>query len=105
MIPGSCAASSASPTCFAIGSASSIGIAPFSTRWESSSPSCDEFHHQCGEVWGLLEAVDRSDVGMVEGREDFGFALERRLAIRVARSDAGSTLIATWRFRFVSVAR
>jgi hypothetical protein len=39
MIPCSCAASRASATCFAIGSASSSGSAPFAIRWDRSSPS------------------------------------------------------------------
>jgi hypothetical protein len=44
----------------------------------------DQFHDQGGEVWGLLEAVDRPDVRMVEGRERFGFTLKARKAIRIA---------------------
>src|SRR3989442_8948563 len=39
MIPCSCATSSASAICFAIGSASSIGIGPRAIRWARSSPS------------------------------------------------------------------
>ena len=39
MIPCSCAASSASAICFAIGNASSSGIAPRAMRCDRSSPS------------------------------------------------------------------
>ena len=42
---------------------------------------------------------------MVQRGEDFGFALEPREASASAATDAGSTLIATLRFRLVSVAR
>ena len=42
---------------------------------------------------------------MVERREDFGFALEAGEPLGVAGDRGGSTLMATWRFRFVSVAR
>ena len=51
------------------------------------------------------EAADRRDVGMAERREHLGFTLEPGEAIRVARHEAGSTLIATWPFRLLSVAR
>ena len=44
----------------------------------------DEFHHERGHVARALEAVDRRDVWVIERREDFGFALESRQAIRVA---------------------
>ena len=41
---------------------------------------------------------------MIQRREDFGFALKPREPIGiVARTTRGSTLIATWRFSFVSV--
>jgi len=49
----------------------------------------DEFHHDCGEVRGLLEAVNRRDVGMVERREHFGFPLEARQTIRIAGQRRG----------------
>ncbi len=45
MIPCSCAASSASAICFAIGSASSSGIAPRAMRCDRSS-ALDQFHHE-----------------------------------------------------------
>ncbi len=65
----------------------------------------DEFHDERREVGCLLEAVDRGDVRMVERREHFGFALKAREPIRIAATEAGSTLIATGRFRLLSVAR
>ena len=52
----------------------------------------DEFHHQCGEISCLLEAVDRPDVRMVEGREHFGFALEACEAIGIAGHRGGQHL-------------
>ena len=45
MIPCSCAASSASAICFAIGSASSIGIAPRAMRCDEIL-ALDQFHHE-----------------------------------------------------------
>jgi hypothetical protein len=42
---------------------------------------------------------------MIERRQHFRFALKARQAIRIARHRAGSTLIATDRFRLLSVAR
>jgi hypothetical protein len=46
MIPCSCAASSASAICFAIGNASSIRIAPRNALREVVA--LDEFHHERG---------------------------------------------------------
>ena len=45
MIPCSCAASSASAICFAIGNASSSGIAPRAMRCEQIL-ALDQFHHE-----------------------------------------------------------
>jgi len=42
---------------------------------------------------------------MVERRQRLGFAVEVGQRLGVGRHRPGSTLIATWRFRFVSVAR
>ena len=47
MMPCSCAASRASATCFAIGSASSILIAPFVIRCDKSSPSTSSITRAC----------------------------------------------------------
>ena len=44
-MPCSCAASSASAICFAIGSASSSGMAPRAMRWDRVV-ALDEFHHE-----------------------------------------------------------
>jgi len=64
MIPCSCAASSASAICFAIGNASSIG-SPLPQPFELLGQilALDQFHHQRPDVAALLDAVDRSDVG------------------------------------------
>ena len=69
--------------CFAIGSASSSGIAPRAMRCDRSSPSTSSITSAVTSG-GLLEPVDRGDVGMVEGRQDFGFALKAREAIGIA---------------------
>ena len=42
---------------------------------------------------------------MVERGQDFGFTLEARQSVGVVREASGRTLMATARFRFVSVAR
>src|SRR4051794_27168119 len=52
----------------------------------------NEFHDEGGEVWSLFEAVDRGDVRMIEGREDFGFPLKAREAIRIACNRGGQHL-------------
>ena len=51
------------------------------------------------------DAEDVGDVRMIQRGEDFGFPLEAREAVGISRDEAGSTLMATWRFRLVSVAR
>jgi hypothetical protein len=40
------------------------------------SRAFDQFHHQRRRAVALLQAVDLCDVGMVQGREDFGFLLK-----------------------------
>ena len=45
----------------------------------------DEFHHQRARVAGLLDAVNRGDVRMIQRREGFRFAREARDPIRVQR--------------------
>jgi hypothetical protein len=65
----------------------------------------DQLHHERLEPVGLFEPVDGGDVGMIQRGEDFGFALEPREALGIASDRFGQTLIATWRFSFVSVAR
>ena len=64
-IPCSCAASSASAICVAIGSASSMGMAasrdPLGER-----RAFDQFHHEGVQAVGVLEAVDLRDVRVIE---------------------------------------
>ena len=91
MIPCSCAASSASAICFAIGSASSSGIGAARDALRQVV-ALDQFHDERGEVCCLLEAVDRRDVRMVERREHFGFALKAREPIRIAGHRGGQHL-------------
>ena len=57
MIPCSCAASSASAICFAIGSASSSGIASARNALRQVV-ALDEFHHEGAHTAGFFEAVD-----------------------------------------------
>ena len=52
----------------------------------------DQLHHQRGAVGCFFEAVDRRDVGVVEGRQHFGFALKARQAVRIARHRRGQHL-------------
>ena len=84
MIPCSCAASSASAICFAIGSASSSGIAPRAMRCDEVL-ALDELHHERRDAADFFEAVDGGDVRMIQRREDFGFALKTREAIGIGR--------------------
>ena len=91
MIPCSCAASSASAICFAIGSASSSGIAP------SRDPlrqvlALDQLHHESGHASALFEPVDARDVGMIQRRERFRFARESRQTVGVVRERVGQDL-------------
>ena len=55
MIPCSCAASSASAICFAIGSASSSGIGAARDALDEIV-ALDEFHHERGAARRFLEA-------------------------------------------------
>ena len=84
MIPCSCAASSASAICFAIGNASSSGIAPLRDALRQIV-AFDEFHHEGGHAPAVFEAVDRGDVRMVQGGEHFRFALKTREPIGIGR--------------------
>ena len=91
MIPCSCAASSASAICFAIGNASASGIGPFAMRSASVGPSTSSITSASVSV-RLLEAVDVRDVRMVQGGEDFGFALESGQALGVGADGLGQDL-------------
>ena len=75
MMPCSCAASSASAICFAIGSASSSGMAPRAQPLRQIL-ALDELHHEGLDAVGVLQPVDGGDVRMIQRGEDFRFALE-----------------------------
>ena len=80
--PCSCAASSASAICRAIGSASSSGSGPRAIAREVLA--LDELHHERAHARRrLLEPVDRRDVRVVELREELRFALEARQALGI----------------------
>ena len=84
MMPCSCAASSASAICFAIGSASSIGDRAARNAL-GQIVALDEFHHERRDARALFESVDGGDVRMIQRGEDFGFALKTRQPIVVSR--------------------
>ena len=84
MIPCSCAASSASAICFAIGSASSSGIAPRAIRCDRSSPSTSSITSAVTPS-RFFEPVDGGDVRMIQRGEDFRFALKARQPVRISR--------------------
>ena len=70
MMPCSCAASSASAICFAIGSASSSGSAPARDAIRrASGPRRAPATQRRATPVALFEAVDRGDVRMVQRRE------------------------------------
>ena len=76
-MPCSCAASSASAICFAIGNASSSGIASARDALRQVL-ALDQLHHQRAHAARFLEAVDVRDVRMVQRREHLRFAREPR---------------------------
>ncbi len=82
-IPCSCAASSASAICLAIGTASSSGIASPRDPLRQIL-TLDQLHHECTRVAGALEAVDLGDVGMIERRQRLRLALETRQPLGIA---------------------
>ena len=49
-----------------------------------------EFHHERGDASAFLQAVDRSDVRMVQRRQDFRLPLEPREPIGIARTTAAA---------------
>ena len=91
MMPCSCAASSASAICLAIGSASSIGMAPRGDPLRQVV-ALDQLHHEGGHAVGFFQPVDRGDVRMIQRGEHFRFALESREPIASAATTAGRTL-------------
>ena len=68
MMPCSCAASSASAICRAMGSASSIGIGPRAIRCDRVL-ALDQLHHQRADAVGVLHPVDGRDVRMIQRGE------------------------------------
>jgi hypothetical protein len=44
-----------------------------------------QLHHQRTRSTGIFESVDRSNVGVIERGENFGFALESRHAVSIPR--------------------
>ena len=86
-MPCSCAASSASAICRAIGSASSSGIGPCGDPLRERRP-LDQLQHQRADAVRLFEAVDRRDVRMIQRREHLRLALEAGEAIGIVRERA-----------------
>ena len=83
-MPCSCAASSASAICLAICSAWRRGSGPWAIR-SASVGAVDELQHEPVRGAGVLEAVDVTDVRVIQRREHLRFALEAREPIRIAR--------------------
>ena len=52
----------------------------------------DELHDEQGRAAGLIEAVDRRNVGMVECRERLRLALEAREPVGIVREQSGKNL-------------
>jgi hypothetical protein len=42
-----------------------------------------QLHYQSASAPGIFQSVDRGDIGMIEGGEDLGFALETRHAFGI----------------------
>ena len=49
----------------------------------------NQLHNQCLGIARILQAIDRCYVGVIEGGQDFGFALETRQAFRIRREVRG----------------
>src|SRR5207253_4663235 len=86
--PCSCAASSASAICFAMGRASSGGIGPFRDAVSEGLPE-DEFKDERLRPLTLLQPVDGRDVGMVQRGENLGLPLKSREAVGVGGEQLG----------------
>ena len=65
MIPCSCAASSASAICFAMGNASSSRNRAARDALRQIV-ALDEFHHEGVHAGRFLDGIDRGDVGMIQ---------------------------------------
>jgi hypothetical protein len=66
-----------------MGRASSTGIAPRCDALRQIL-ALDEFHHERTRVLRLFDSVDGGNVGMVQGGEDFRFALKTRQPVGVS---------------------
>lgn len=64
-----------------------------------------EFHDERLDAIRFLQTINRRDLGMVQCREHFGFALKRANRSASAANDSGRIFSATSRFRRVSRAR
>ena len=83
-IPFSCAASSASAIWRAIVSASDDRQGPALEALRERR-ALDQLEDQRGDAVGLLQSVDRPDVGMIQRREKAGFARETGATLRIGR--------------------
>ena len=91
MMPFSCATSSASAICDAMRSESATGSGSGREALRERL-ALDELHDDVTRRAVLLDAVDRGDRRMVEGREHPRLALEPRHAVRVAGEFRGQHL-------------
>ena len=91
MIPCSCAASSASAICLAMGSASSIGIAPACDAIRERR-SFDQLHHERRHAGRTFQAIDRRNVRMIERGQNFCLTLEARQPLDICRHRRGQHL-------------
>ena len=87
MIPCSCAASSASAICRAIGRASSSGSRSPGLIRVGQRRSLDQLQHERRHAVGFFKAVNRRDVRMIQRGEDLSLALEARQPIGIERED------------------
>ena len=67
--------------------------------------SVDQFHDEDGRALVLYDVVQRRDVGVVQGGNDFRLPVEAPQSLGSEVCVAGSTLRATWRGSRVSRAR
>jgi hypothetical protein len=65
----------------------------------------DQFHDEGQSAAGLLDGMDRGNVGMVERRQRLGPRSKRARRSGSAANASGRILMATWRPSEVSVAR
>ena len=65
----------------------------------------DEFQYKEEGSLGLFQIVDRSNIGMIQRGENFGFALEAADAVRIEGSFAWQDLDGNITLSFVSCAR